>query len=140
MRFLKRAIGSLKQVVHLRIEHRERNLKDAHSFDARERGRRSVSMRPLEEKDISRKGSKLGEWKNAVEQLVEKRIQEQMHDGKGSRKDAEKRLGKEIAAVSKEFQQGNVYYTVRYYFAEGKYYWSSTRRISKFDLRHRPSM
>jgi len=116
------------------VEHRAKTLGGSHGFDARERGRRAVTMRPLESRDFNR--SIKEEWIRAVNNKAEEGIKEAMRDKKFSREEAEQWLKKSMKSVEEKFRQGNIHFVLRYDFSDEKFYWKSTRRVSESDLRH----
>jgi hypothetical protein len=115
------------------VDHRAKTFDGPHGFDARERGRRAVTMRPLEPRDFNR--SIKEEWIRAVNDKAEETINRIMLGKRGSRGEAEQWLKTGKRSVEKKFQQGNIHFVLRYDFSNEKFYWSSTRRVSDSDAR-----
>ncbi|MDP2973698.1 MAG: hypothetical protein Q8N60_01475 [Candidatus Diapherotrites archaeon] len=121
------------------VEHRAKTLGGSHGFDARERGTRRVTMRPLKPRDLNRlikEKSINEEWVKAVKGKAEEAISKVMREENCPLEEAEQQLKKGMKSVEERFQQGNVHYLLRYDFRSGKFYWRSTRRVSESNLRH----
>ncbi len=132
---LRRFLQWFQQYFRVSVDHRAKAFGGPHGFDARERGRRHVTMRPLEPRDFNR--SIKEEWIRAVNDKAEETINKIMQEKSFSKDKAAEWLKTGRRSVEKKFQQGNIHFVLRYDFLDGNFYWSSTRRVSDSDERRK---